>query len=33
MTAAAGLTHLGEPARLSFSRRLDVLVWPPERVG
>jgi uncharacterized protein YqjF (DUF2071 family) len=31
MTAAAGLTlHAGAP-RLSFSRRLDVLVWAPER--
>jgi uncharacterized protein YqjF (DUF2071 family) len=31
MAAAAGLTlHAGAP-RLSFSRRLDVLVWAPER--
>jgi uncharacterized protein YqjF (DUF2071 family) len=32
MAAAAGLTLSSEPPRLSFSRRLDVLVWAPERV-
>jgi uncharacterized protein YqjF (DUF2071 family) len=33
MAAAAGLTLPMEPTRLSFSRRLDVVVWAPERVG
>ena len=32
MAAAAGLTLPAEPTRLSFSRRLDVVVWAPERV-
>jgi uncharacterized protein YqjF (DUF2071 family) len=32
MAAAAGLTLPAEPIRLSFSRRLDVVVWAPERV-
>jgi uncharacterized protein YqjF (DUF2071 family) len=32
MAAAAGLALPAEPTRLSFSRRLDVLVWTPERV-
>ena len=32
MAAAAGLDLPAEPIRLSFSRRIDVLVWPPERV-
>jgi uncharacterized protein YqjF (DUF2071 family) len=32
MAAAAGLALPAEPARLSFSRRLDVVVWAPERV-
>jgi uncharacterized protein len=33
MAAAAGLTLSPEPKRLSFSRRLDVVVWAPERVA
>lgn len=33
MAAAAGLALSADPPRLSFSRRLDVLVWAPERVG
>ena len=33
MAAAAGLTLPVEPMRLSFSRRLDVVVWAPERIG
>ncbi len=33
MAAAAGLTLRNGPARLSFARRLDVLVWAPERVA
>jgi len=33
MAAAAGIILPAEPTRLSFSRRLDVLVWPPERAG
>jgi uncharacterized protein len=33
MAAAAGLTLPAEPTRLSFSRRLDVVVWAPERIG
>jgi uncharacterized protein YqjF (DUF2071 family) len=32
MAAAAGLSLSAEPMRLSFSRRLDVLVWAPKRV-
>jgi uncharacterized protein YqjF (DUF2071 family) len=32
MAAAAGLTLPAEPGRLSFSRRLDVVAWAPERV-
>jgi uncharacterized protein YqjF (DUF2071 family) len=32
MAAAAGLTLSPEPTRLSFSRRIDVFVWAPERV-
>jgi uncharacterized protein YqjF (DUF2071 family) len=32
MAAAAGLALPTEPARLSFSRRLDVVVWAPQRV-
>jgi len=32
MMAAAGLALPAEPTRLSFSRRLDVVVWAPERV-
>jgi uncharacterized protein YqjF (DUF2071 family) len=32
MAVAAGLPLAGEPARVSFSRRLDVVVWAPERV-
>lgn len=32
MAAAAGLALPTEPSRLSFSRRLDVVVWAPERV-
>jgi uncharacterized protein YqjF (DUF2071 family) len=32
MAAAAGLTLPAEPGRLSFARKLDVLVWPPESV-
>jgi hypothetical protein len=31
IAAAAGLTLEGPPARLSFSRALDVVVWWPER--
>ena len=31
MGRAAGLALRAEPDRLSFSRRLDVLVWPPAR--
>jgi uncharacterized protein YqjF (DUF2071 family) len=31
MTDAVGLSLSTEPARLAFSRRLDVLVWAPER--
>jgi uncharacterized protein YqjF (DUF2071 family) len=33
MAGAVGLTLPAAPQRLSFSRRLDVLVWAPERVG
>jgi uncharacterized protein YqjF (DUF2071 family) len=33
MAAAAGVKLSDKPARLSFSRRLDVLVWAPERVA
>ena len=33
MAEAAGLSFRGEPARLSYSRRLDVLVWAPQEVG
>jgi uncharacterized protein len=33
MARAAGFTLPGEPRRLAFSRRLDVLVWPPELCG
>ena len=33
MAAAAGLAVAPVPTRLSFSRRLDVVVWAPERVG
>jgi uncharacterized protein YqjF (DUF2071 family) len=33
MAAAAGLALSPEPMRLSFSRRLDVLVWPPALVS
>jgi uncharacterized protein YqjF (DUF2071 family) len=32
MAAAAGLALPSEPSRLSFSRRLDVVAWAPERV-
>jgi uncharacterized protein YqjF (DUF2071 family) len=32
MSAAAGLALPSEPSRVSFSRRLDVVVWAPERV-
>jgi uncharacterized protein len=32
MAAAAGLQLPNEPSRVSFSRRLDVVVWTPERV-
>jgi uncharacterized protein len=32
MAAAAGLDLPAAPLRLSFSRRIDVLVWAPERV-
>jgi uncharacterized protein YqjF (DUF2071 family) len=32
MAQAAGLTLPAEPMRLAFSRRLDVVVWLPERV-
>jgi uncharacterized protein YqjF (DUF2071 family) len=32
MAAAAGLALSAEPMRLSFARRLDVVVWAPERV-
>jgi uncharacterized protein YqjF (DUF2071 family) len=30
---AQGIALSGPPALLHFSRRLDVVVWPPERVG
>jgi uncharacterized protein YqjF (DUF2071 family) len=33
MAEAAGLTVVQEQQRVAFSRRLDVLVWPPERVA
>ena len=33
MAAAAGLPLAGPPARLAFARRLDVVVWPPARLG
>jgi uncharacterized protein YqjF (DUF2071 family) len=33
MASAAGLTISSEPARVSFSRQIDVLVWSPERVA
>jgi uncharacterized protein len=33
MVVAAGLELPSEPARISFSRRLDVVVWAPELVG
>ena len=33
MVEAAGLALPTQPPRLSFARRLDVVVWPPERAG
>lgn len=33
MAAAAGIPLPGPPARLAFARRLDVVVWPPVRIG
>lgn len=33
MTAAGGLPVSGPPALLHFTRQIDVVVWPPMRVG
>ncbi len=33
ISAAGGLPVSGPPALLHFARRIDVVVWPPERVG
>jgi hypothetical protein len=33
MAQAAGILLPADPARLSFAKRLDVVVWLPERCG
>ncbi len=33
VSAAGGLAVSGPPALLHFSRRIDMVLWPPERVG